>query len=456
MKKCKLSRNSNRSSLVGRWEEVDPKALNAAVRRTRKHPVQKVRTLKASIHSQGIITPIIINAAGVIVDGRLRVEIACQLGLASVPVVRVEHLDDAELRAFAIAANRMPANVTWDLDNLRLELEEIRGADFNLDLSLTGFSIGEIDRMFGNHEAGVYDDLDEAEDPATEPSRCRSNAGDVWELGNHRLICGDATDQLVISRLMAGETANAIFTDPPYNVKINGHVSGSGRHAEFAMASGEMSRSEFTAFLALSLGNCAAVLADGGIAFVCMDHAHIAELLEAGEQVFDHRINICVWDKGQGGMGALYRSQHELVAVFKKGASPHRNNVELGKNGRNRTNVWSYPGLVGFSKARKKALELHPTVKPVALVAEALLDVTAPGEIVLDCFGGSGSTLIASERTGRCARLVEFDPLYVDRIIMRWEKLTGSQAVLQDHDDESAPHEVAGPEEGNEGAEAND
>jgi DNA modification methylase len=231
---------------------------------------------------------------------------------------------------------------------------------------------------------------------------------------------------------MHGDLAETVFTDPPYNVKINGHVSGTGQHAEFAMASGEMSSAEFTGFLELTLGNMASALADGGIAFVCMDHAHVGELLDAGEVVFDHRLNICVWDKGQGGMGALYRSQHELVAVFKKGDAPHRNNIALGKNGRNRTNVWSFPGMVGFSSSRKKALELHPTVKPVALIAEALLDVTAPGDVVLDAFGGSGSTLIAAEKTGRRARLVEFDPRYVDRIVGRWEKLTGRTAELLD------------------------
>lgn len=196
------------------------------------------------------------------------------------------------------------------------------------------------------------------------------------------------------------------------------------------MASGEMSTSEFTAFLEVALGNVAAALLEGSIAFVCMDHAHIGELAEAGARTFDHRLNICIWDKGQGGMGSLYRSQHELIAVFKKGDAPHCNNVELGKNGRNRTNVWSFPGLVGFSRSRKKALALHPTVKPAAPIAEALLDVTAPGDLVLDCFGGSGSTLIAAERTGRRARLIELDPVYVDRTLARWEQLSGRTPEL--------------------------
>jgi hypothetical protein len=200
------------------------------------------------------------------------------------------------------------------------------------------------------------------------------------------------------------------------------------------MAAGEMTQSEFEQFLRVALANVCAHLTDGAIAFVCMDHAHLLELLRVGAQVFSERLNICMWDKGRGGMGSLYRSQHECVAVFKNGATPHLNNVALGKNGRDRTNVWSFPGMMGFGKARKKARELHPTVKPVVLVAEALLDVTAIGDLVLDPFGGSGSTLIAAERIGRHARLIELDPTYVDRTIARWERLTGRKAELLHRD----------------------
>lgn len=431
MVKPRVYKVTNRAAMVGRFVEVSPSELSPAARRTHRHPLQKRRTLFESIRTQGIISPIIVNAANVIVDGHPRVEIAVQLNLRTVPVVRVEHLSEAELRVHAIAANRMPATATWDLDELRLELEEIKADDISLDLSLTGFSIGEIDRIVGNHLATKYDDLDEPDaPPPSEPPIAR--LGHHYQLGDHELVCGDATDASSIARLMHGDEAQAVFTDPPYNVKVNGHVSSSGLHAEFAMASGEMSSLQFTGFLETALGNMANVMGNSAIAFVCMDHAHIGELLDAGSRVFDRRLNICVWDKGQGGMGALYRSRHELVAVFKKGDAPHRNNIELGKNGRDRTNVWSFPGLAGFSASRKKALELHPTVKPVALIAEALLDVTAPGDIVLDSFGGSGSTLIAAERLGRRARLVELDPRYVDRIIGRWEKLTGRTAELLD------------------------
>jgi len=356
-------------------------------------------------------------------------------------VIRIAHLSDVELRAYAIAANKLPGIASYDTEALRLEFEEIRADVPALDLTLTGFTIGEIDRISNNYLAGQYDDLDDDE-PPTDNTPTKAQRGDLYGLGDHRLICGDSLDAEVLTTLMDGERAACCFTDPPYNVKINGHVSGSGKHAEFAMASGEMSKPEFEAFLVNSLANVEESLRDGGIAFVCMDHAHLGELLLAGEAVFDTRLNVCVWDKGRGGMGSLYRSQSEHIAVFKKGFVPHVNNVELGKNGRNRTNIWSFPGMAGFGKSRKKALELHPTVKPVALVGEALLDVTAPGDIVLDVFGGSGSTLIATERISRRARLVEFDPVYVDRTIARWEKMTGRTARLL-HRQSDEPCDVA-------------
>ena len=419
---------SNRTAAIGQWDEVSLSLLQQPSRVTRTHPVAKRRSVEASIREYGILDPITINSANVIIDGLLRVATARKLGFQTVPVIRIAHMNDAELRAYALAANKLPAVANYDVDALRLELEEIRADLPELDLTMTGFSIGEMDRVFGNHVASRYDDLDDTALPeASAPPVSRR--GELYALGDHRLICGDALNAADLERLMADDTASCCFTDPPYNVKINGHVSGTGKHAEFAMASGEMTTSEFQAFLTAAFGNIEAVLADGAIALVCMDHAHMLELLLAGREVFTSQLNICVWDKGRGGMGSLWRSQHEMIAAFKKGTGPHINAVELGKHGRNRTNIWSFPGVTGTGRGRK-ALELHPTVKPVALVAEALLDVSGPGQLILDPFGGSGSTLIAAERTGRRARLVEYEPLYVDRIIARWEKLTGKSAEL--------------------------
>jgi DNA modification methylase len=444
VKNAILEHGSNRAAAVGEWELVASATLKPAVRRTRTHSGKKRQLVEASIREYGILDPITINSANVITDGHLRFEVARKLGFREVPVIRISHLSDAELRMYAIAANKLPGVANYDPDALRIELEEIRADVPTMDLTLTGFTIGEMDRLDGRYLAGRYDDLDgdmpeDDVEPVTRP-------GDLYALGDHRIICGDSLDPSVYATLMGTDRAACCFTDPPYNVKIQGHVTSSAKHGDFAMASGEMTQGEFERFLDTALVNAREQLSDGAIVFVCMDHAHLLELLRVGEQVFSERLNICMWDKGRGGMGSLYRSQHECVVVFKNGSAPHINNVALGKNGRDRTNVWSFPGMIGSGKAKNKARALHPTVKPVVLMAEALLDVTNIGDNVLDPFGGSGSTLIAAERTGRHARLIEFDPTYVDRTIARWEKLTGGKAELL-HREPDATSENADAEE---------
>jgi len=419
---------SNRATAIGRWEELAVDLLKLPSRKLRTHPTSKKRALQANIADYGMLNPIAIDADNNIVDGLLRLEIAKKLGLQTVPVIRIDHMDEAELLAYGIAANKMPGVANIDAKEMSFAFAEIKAALPDFDLRLTGFSYGEVDRIAGRQAASRYDDLDEQEAVlAAEP---KSRLGHLYQLGRHRLLCGNSLEQSSFSALMQDNVAVCCFTDPPYNVKINGNVSSSGRFTEFAMASGEMSTNEFQIFLAAVLGNVAEHLCDGAITYACMDHAHIGELLAAGHAIFDQRLNICIWDKGTPAMGSFYRSQHEMVAVFKKGAGAHINNIGLGKHGRNRSNLWNFPGIGGFGKGRKKALELHPTVKPVALVAEALLDATGPGDIVIDPFGGSGSTLIAAEKTDRRARLVEYDPVYVDRTIARWEKLTGETARL--------------------------
>ncbi|WP_082463757.1 site-specific DNA-methyltransferase [Sphingomonas sp. Leaf17] len=419
---------SNKAAAAGQWEMVAVATLTPAMRRTRTHSGKKRQLLETSIREYGMLDPITVNSANVIVDGHLRFEIAQKLGFRDVPVIRISHLSNAEERAYAIAANKLPTVANYDVDALRIELEEIRTEVPTLDLTLTGFTVGEMDRLDGRYRAGLYDDLDEDTPDSEDGPEAR--LGDLYALGNHKIICGDSLEPAVYEALMGTEQASCCFTDPPYNVKIQGHVTSSAKHGEFAMASGEMTQGEFECFLSTVLGNVRQQLTDGAIAFVCMDHGHLLELLLAGDAVFSERLNICMWDKGRGGMGSLYRSQHECIAVFKNGAAPHLNNIALGKNGRDRTNVWSFPGMIGFGKARTKARALHPTVKPVVLMAEALLDVTSSGDRVLDPFGGSGSTLIAAERIGRHARLIELDPTYVDRTIARWERLTGRKAEL--------------------------
>lgn len=353
------------------------------------------------------------------------------LGMTNVPTLALSHLSETERRAYVLADNKLALNAGWDREMLAIELQGLIDLDF--DVELTGFSLAEVDFALdaaadANPEAG---DAPEDHVPLIE-GRAVTRSGEIWELGRHRLLCGDAREADDLARLMGNERADLVFTDPPYNVAIDGHVCGLGevRHREFAMASGEMSQSEFTAFLAVTLGNVANVMRDGAIAFVCMDWRHMGELLDAGGRAFTELKNLIVWNKTNGGMGAFYRSKHELIFAFKAGTAPHTNSFGLGETGRYRTNVWDYAGISSISATRSEELAMHPTVKPVALIADAIRDCSRRGEIVLDVFGGSGSTLIAAEKTGREARLIEFDPLYCDTIVRRWEALTGKRARL--------------------------
>jgi DNA modification methylase len=309
-------------------------------------------------------------------------------------------------------------------------------SEVELDFSLeaTGFEMGEIDVMIEGLSPATDGEPDPADELPEQANKARvSRVGDLWQLDKHRVLCADATEMSSYDDLMAGKKADVAFTDPPYNVPIDGHVTGLGktRHAEFPMASGEMSESEFTDFLTSALSCLAAASTDGSIHFVCMDWRHMGELLQAGRRAYGELKNLCVWAKDNAGMGSLYRSQHELIFVFKKGKERHRNNVQLGQFGRYRTNVWNYPGANSFSRTTDEGnlLAMHPTVKPVAMVADAIMDCSARGDIVLDGFLGSGTTLIAAERTGRACYGLELDPGYIDTIVRRWQAFTGKLAI---------------------------
>jgi DNA modification methylase len=330
-----------------------------------------------------------------------------------------------------IADNRLAEDAGWDEQILKIELQHLISLS-DVDVSITGFEVAEIDLIIG--PASVEEDPD---DQLPEGSgKVISLAGDLWCLGEHRLYCGDARMESSFSTLLGDRCANVVFTDPPFNVCISGHVSGNGQaqHPEFAMASGEMSESEFTEFLTTCLGHLAKWSADGSVHFVAMDWRHMTGLLSAGRQVYDSLLNLCVWNKNNGGMGSFYRSQHELIFVFKSGKEPYQNNIQLGKFGRNRTNSWNYPGANTLSRTGEEGnvLAMHPTVKPIALVADALLDCSARGEIVLDSFLGAGSTLLAAERVGRVCYGMEIEGRYVDLTIRRWQQLTGERAYKYD------------------------
>lgn len=429
----------SRSNVVAvhpKSEQVSLASLVAPTAKLRLHSRAKRASMMRQLEKLGQIEPIVINAGGVIVHGNARVAAARELGWTYIAAVRVEHLTDEDLRLYALAANKLTLDAEWDLGQVRLELEALEAAAPTIDLSLSGFSIPEIDSLRGAYEASSMNDLVDDIPGLPSAASAVTQIGDLWHLGDHRLLCGSALDAACLARLMGDEPACMMFADPPYNVPIAGYVSGSGKvqHREFDMAVGEMDEASFTAFLKNALEVSANHLAEGALAYVCMDHGHIGELIAAGGCVFAERKSICVWDKGSGGMGSFYRNAHELVAVFKKGTASHINNVALGKHGRNRTTVWRYPGVAQLGKGRAKALSLHPTVKPVALVADTILDASKRGGIILDPFGGSGTSLIAAHVKGRRARLVELDPLYVDTIIQRFEILTGSSATLAETD----------------------
>jgi DNA modification methylase len=338
----------------------------------------------------------------------------------------VANRDPAEIKAIRLALNRLPQDAGWNSTELKLEFEELLTLGF--DMVVTGFETVEIDMALAIDDPSAGEVEDAPEGPGEGPAV--SKPGDIWMLGDHRLACGDARDGQLIAALMAGASAQMAFTDPPYNVKIDGNAVGAGRHREFAFASGEMSKVEFTGFLTDALASVAAIMVDGAVAYVCMDWRHVEELLAATNAARLNQLNLAVWTKTNAGMGSLYRSQHELVFVLKKGDAPHINNVELGKHGRSRSNVWPYRGMTSFGADRDALLGSHPTVKPVALVADAIKDVSRRGDLVFDPFLGSGTTLIAAHRTGRRCYGIELDPAYADVIIRRWESETGRQAVL--------------------------
>ena len=411
------------------WVAVDNLCANPKNART--HSKKQIRQIAASIRRFGFLNPILADDDNVVLAGHGRLEAARLEGLAQAPVIRFSHLSVAQKRAYVIADNKIAEQAGWDRELLAIELGELielLPAE-GMEISLTGFEAAEIDLLLA--DMGASNPGPEDVVPAL-PKTAVTRPGDLWRLGKHRVFCGDARDEESFSRLMSGARATAVFCDPPYNVRVKS-IGGRGRvkHEEFAFASGEMSMAEYRNFLTQALGHSARASIDGALHFVCIDWRHVGDLVEAGREVYGEMLNLVVWNKTNAGQGSLYRSQHELIGVFRVGASQHRNNVELGRFGRNRSNVWTYPGVNSFGKGRKEALASHPTVKPVALVADALLDCTARGEIVLDAFLGSGTTVLSADKVGRVAYGLEYEPRYVDVAILRWQRMTKLEATLE-------------------------
>ena len=403
-----------------------PSALKPDPNNARTHSARQVEQICASIRSFGFTNPVLADPDLGLIAGHGRLLAARKLGLAEVPVIVLAGLSETQKRALRIADNKIASNAGWDTDLLRIELQALVVDGIDLEIDALGFAGGELDVILSK---GAGDPDDEVIPPL--PDRAISQAGDIWILGDHRIGCGDSRDPGFLQAVVGeGLVVDAAFLDPPYNVRIQGHANVTSKHREFAMASGEMTQSAFRQFLAETLGACARVSRNGAVHYVCMDWRHMEDVQAVGGQVYGDLLNLCIWNKSNAGMGSLYRSKHELVFVYRVGDAQHLNAVELGRHGRNRTNVWDYASVNSFG-ARQQDLALHPTVKPVAMVADAFQDVTRRSDLVLDAFLGSGASLIAAERTGRRFRGLDIDPLYVDLVVERWRALTGGKPRLK-------------------------
>lgn len=412
--------------------QIKISALRPYPKNARTHSPKQIRQIAKSIKSFGFTNPVLIDKDNCILAGHGRVEAAKLAGLTEVPAVVISHLTPAQKKAYILADNRLAELSGWDKNILKVELEELQSIeDGDFDLTLTGFDTPEIDVLLAPPDAPAPENAGFLEKSI--PSRVKS--GELWQLGAHKLLCADSTQPVSFRRLLGEEKASLIVTDPPYNVKISGHVRSGEKYREFAMASGEMSQSEFSQFLKGVFTLLAEYSIPGSLHYAFMDWRHMGEILSAGMSAYTALKNVCVWNKLSGGMGSLYRSQHELVFVFKNGDVPHTNNIELGVHGRYRTNVWDYPGIFIKNKVNKANINLHPTVKPVGLLADILLDASPRKGLVLDPFGGSGSTLLAAERTGRQARIIEIDPHYCDVILYRYEQMGGKEFKLLQRED---------------------
>lgn len=410
---------------------IENMALNqirAYEKNAKSHPEGQIQQIAASILQFGFNNPILVDENLEIIAGHGRMDAAQILGLETVPVIRLSHLSEAQKRAYRLADNKIAENGGWNADLLRLEISELEQICDDMDISITGFTDVELDILAMDDRTTVASKVNNV--PYIPENEIVTRLCDVWRIGDHRIICGNSLDGNAFEKLLGNRLADMVLQDPPYNVKISGHVCGAGNvhHKEFMMASGEMTSDEFTQFLRKNFELCAKYSRPGALHYNFMDWRHIGEILAAGNDAFNNLVNMCVWCKTSGGMGSLYRSQHELCFIFKNGEDAHVNNVKLGSNGRYRTNVWQYAGVNAFGR-HKNDIKMHPTVKPVEMLKDAILDVTRRGDIVLDAFLGSGSTLIAAHQSKRVCYGIELDPLYVDTSIRRFFDLFGIDAI---------------------------
>jgi DNA modification methylase len=410
-----------------RLEYLPIDALRPADRRVRQTAASQIAKVELSLRQFGVCAPVLIDSDGRIVHGHVVWEAARRLGLEKMPVVRIDHLTTPERRALSIALNRLGETGEWDVEALTIEFEEL--IELNEDIVTTGFDLAEVDALLLEDDS----DAPEAEEVPPLPESQVSQPGDLWVMGEHRLLQGDARDRDVYARLVGpSEGVRLVLTDVPFNVPIRGHCTGQKHHREFAIAHGELSREEFDAFNKDWMRLASGVLIDGGLLATFIDWRSVELILAAGRELGLDLLNVVIWAKSNAGQGSLWRSQHEMLPVFKKGSAPHVNNIELGRWGRYRSNVWTYPGASTLGSDAREGLAVHPTVKPRAMLEDALLDVTERGDAVLDCFLGSGSTLLAAEATGRVGRAIEIDGRYCDVAMARWQQMTGREAILEE------------------------
>ena len=412
---------------------VDINLIALKLKSLRKHSKKQLQKLKNAIIKVGYVNPILLDEKHNIIAGELRLLAAKELGFTQIPAIILENLTPEEADAISILDNRIAEDGEWNFGNLKEEIEKLM--KFDITFEDLGFDTVDYDEIFlinDSDESKVHnsDNEDESWLDANIPPKVKF--GDLWRLGDHFVYCGDSLLVRSFEILMQGELAQIVITDPPYNCKINGHVCGLGKtkHDEFAMASGEMTETEFAEFISKFMQHLIKFSIDGSLHYLFMDWAGLNTLLTQGKRHYTELKNIAVWNKLIGGMGALYRSQHEMIPIFKNGKAKHQNHIKLGKNGRYRTNIWDYPGIRATNPSSLELLKLHPAVKAVPMLHDILLDSSSKNDIVLDCFGGSGSTLLAAERCKRRARLIEISPRYVDVTIYRWEKETGKTAKL--------------------------
>lgn len=414
---------------------VVPRALDSLTphpKNARLHPPKHVKQLAASISAFGFNVPLLVDGAGSVIAGHGRLLAAKSLGWSEVPTISLEHLSPDQVRAYRLADNRLSDCSSWDQRLLAEQLKDLCDADLDFDLEAIGFDLPELDLRVQSLETMDSDDdvLEPTDVPAGPPV---SQLGDIWHLGKHRVACGSALENSTYESLFGSSKADLVISDMPFNLSIKRDISHNGRvkHEEFVQASGEMSAAEFTVFLSTACAQMKRASRSGALLYLFMDFKHMTEILAAGVSSQLELKNLVVWAKNVGGMGSFYRSAHELIFVYKSGTAKHVNNIQLGAHGRNRTNVWNYSGVpsASGSSGEGNLRELHPTVKPVALIADAILDASERGDIVLDPFLGSGTTVIAAEKTGRIGYGIELDPRYIDTAVRRWQRLTGLQAV---------------------------